>query len=65
MLKPVTQQNVTLDHREFRDDEFWREIPAWADVTREQLCYWCHACTVEVRVSAQHGVDELYVVSFS
>jgi lysine 2,3-aminomutase len=26
-----------LSHREFRDDEFWRAIPAWADVTREQF----------------------------
>ena len=26
-----------LDHREFRDDEFWREIPAWSDVSREDF----------------------------
>ncbi len=25
------------NHREFRDDEFWREIPAWKDVSREQF----------------------------
>ena len=24
-------------HRQFRDDEFWREIPAWADVSREEF----------------------------
>lgn len=27
----------SLEHRHFRDDEFWREIPAWRDVTREQF----------------------------
>lgn len=28
---------ASLSHREFRDDEFWREIPAWTSVTREQF----------------------------
>lgn len=32
--QPASQD---LAHREFRDDEFWREIPAWRDVTREQF----------------------------
>ena len=27
----------SLEHRNFRDDEFWKEIPAWADVTREEF----------------------------
>lgn len=27
----------SLEHRNFRDDEFWKTIPAWADVTREQF----------------------------
>ena len=26
-----------LSHREFRDDEFWREIPAWKNVSKEQF----------------------------
>ena len=28
---------TSLAHREFRDDEFWREIPAWKDVSREDF----------------------------
>ncbi|MGZ3808822.1 MAG: hypothetical protein ACXVCE_12110, partial [Bacteriovorax sp.] len=31
---------LTLDdhaHRHFRDDEFWKVIPAWKDVTREEF----------------------------
>lgn len=28
---------TSLAHREFRDDEFWREIPAWRSVGREQF----------------------------
>ena len=27
----------STSHREFRSDEFWREIPAWKDVTREEF----------------------------
>lgn len=27
----------SLDHRTFRDDEFWQLIPAWSDITREQF----------------------------
>ena len=26
-----------LQHRLFRDDEFWKKIPAWANVTREEF----------------------------
>jgi lysine 2,3-aminomutase len=26
-----------LSHRDFRDDDFWRDIPAWANVTREEF----------------------------
>lgn len=26
-----------FEHRQFRDDEFWREIPLWRDVSREQF----------------------------
>ncbi len=37
MLKPSHLSGSTLAHREFRDDDFWREIPAWRDVTREQF----------------------------
>lgn len=35
----LDRQSATdsLAHREFRDDEFWREIPAWASITREQF----------------------------
>lgn len=25
------------EHREFRDDEFWREIPGWSQISREQF----------------------------
>ncbi len=28
---------TSLTHRDFRDDEFWREIPAWAAVSREDF----------------------------
>lgn len=28
---------LSLDHRNFRDDEFWKEIPAWAGVSREDF----------------------------
>ena len=27
----------TITHRDFRDDEFWREIPAWSDVSRDDF----------------------------
>jgi lysine 2,3-aminomutase len=35
----LDRQSATLSlaHREFRDDEFWREIPAWKSVSREQF----------------------------
>ena len=26
-----------MEHRSFRDDEFWRAIPAWRDVTRDEF----------------------------
>ncbi len=28
---------LSLDHRQFRNDEFWQIIPAWKDVTHEQF----------------------------
>ncbi len=28
---------LSLDHREFRTDEFWREIPAWKDVSADEF----------------------------
>lgn len=44
MLQPKPQDpctsgdNVqTFRHREFRDDEFWREIPAWKEINREEF----------------------------
>ena len=38
MLDKITSPSENaLAHREFRDDEFWREIPAWADVSREEF----------------------------
>lgn len=37
MLDKPSHQAVELSHRQFRDDEFWRAIPAWHDVTREQF----------------------------
>ena len=26
-----------FEHRTFRDDEFWRDIPAWSDISREEF----------------------------
>ena len=26
-----------LQHRNFRDDQFWKDIPGWASVTREEF----------------------------
>ncbi len=37
MLDKPSHQAVELSHRQFRDDEFWRSIPGWEDVTREQF----------------------------
>jgi lysine 2,3-aminomutase len=37
MLDKPSHQAVELSHRQFRDDEFWRAIPAWSDVSREQF----------------------------
>lgn len=34
---PERTTQPQFPHREFRDDEFWREIPAWKDVSREQF----------------------------
>lgn len=36
MLKS-TETNPDLRHREFRDDEFWKAIPAWEGVSREDF----------------------------
>ena len=34
----VAQFNIPeLMHRNFRDDEFWKKIPGWAGVTREEF----------------------------
>ncbi len=27
----------SIDHRNFRDDEFWQAIPAWKDISRDQF----------------------------
>ena len=35
MLRLLNNETVTFEHRTFRDDEFWREIPAWRGVSRE------------------------------
>ena len=37
MLHQPHAAAVDLSHREFRDDPFWTEIPAWRAVTREQF----------------------------
>jgi lysine 2,3-aminomutase len=37
MLDKPSHQAVDVSHRHFRDDEFWRAIPGWKDVTREQF----------------------------
>ena len=36
MLQP-NPNVVTTQHRDFRDDEFWREIPAWKDISRDEF----------------------------
>ena len=36
MLQPDTLSS-THPHRNFRDDDFWRDIPAWKDVSREDF----------------------------
>ncbi len=36
MLDPRTPVHSMI-HREFRDDDFWKEIPAWSSVSREQF----------------------------
>ena len=33
---PATQAH-SLSHRDFRTDEFWREIPAWEDISAEDF----------------------------
>ena len=38
-LKPVVDPKVYA-HREFRDDEFWRQIPGYADVDRATFLDW-------------------------
>lgn len=36
--RPVKPLAPTMEqHRKFKSDEFWREIPGWADVTREEF----------------------------
>ncbi len=37
MLDRISETAVDLSHREFRDDEFWRTIPAWVDVDRDEF----------------------------
>ena len=38
MAHPTFDNNSNaFEHRQFRDDEFWREIPAWRDVSRDQF----------------------------
>ncbi len=37
MLKNISCDTSVLAHREFRDDEFWREIPGWIGISREQF----------------------------
>ena len=26
-----------LEHRKFRDDEFWKELPGWSDVPHDEF----------------------------
>ncbi len=33
----TTPAATSLEHREFRDDEFWKEVPAWKNVSREEF----------------------------
>ena len=38
MIQPNPQSvALSLEHRNFRDDEFWKQIPAWADISRDQF----------------------------
>ena len=33
----LQQTKAQFPHRTFRDDEFWRDIPAWSDIPREEF----------------------------
>lgn len=35
--KAQIQKIPELEHRNFRDDEFWKKIPAWSNITREEF----------------------------
>ena len=37
MKKSLNKTNYDLSHRVFRKDEFWRNIPAWADISPEEF----------------------------
>ena len=38
MLKIITAETESdLDHRTFCDDEFWRTIPAWSEISRDEF----------------------------
>jgi lysine 2,3-aminomutase len=38
MIQQTTKSAArSIEHRQFRDDEFWREIPAWRDVSRDEF----------------------------
>ena len=37
MIQPAQSTATSLHHREFRDDEFWKLIPAWKDVSRDEF----------------------------
>ena len=32
-----TTMSQSYDHRTFRDDEFWRSVPAWSEISREEF----------------------------
>lgn len=38
MIRQVTSADAnSMDHRSFRDDEFWKVIPGWKDVSRQEF----------------------------
>ena len=38
MIQQVTSSSAkSIDHRQYRDDEFWKVIPAWKDIARDDF----------------------------
>ena len=51
-----TDIETNFSHRQFRDDEFWRQIPAWKDVSREEFAD--HKWQTRNSIKKLHQVQE-------